>query len=73
MIIHRTAHGACTNCGKQALLTILDDVDWVCEECLDSLFIQCDICGEYYDGIEFYDIDDKCVCEYCAEDLQEAD
>ena len=69
---HRKCIGTCTDCGKEnTSLIILDDVDWLCEECLDSSYTQCDICGEYWcDGyVEFtVTADDKLVCEYCMED-----
>lgn len=70
---HRKCIGTCTDCGKEnTSLIILDDVDWLCEECLDSSYTQCDICGEYWgDGyVEFtVTADDKLVCEYCMEDI----
>lgn len=65
--------GTCTMCGKENCnLTIIDDVDHVCEECLDSHYQYCDECGEYWDYmvIEFtYLKDGRAICEYCAEDL----
>lgn len=69
---HRKCIGTCTDCGKEnTSLIILDDVDWLCEECLDSSYTQCDICGEYWGDsyVEFtVTADDKLVCEYCMED-----
>ena len=73
---HKRCIGTCTDCGKEnAALIILDNVDWICEECLDSVYTQCDICGEYWpDGvIEFTYTDDKIICEYCMEDIDEED
>ena len=69
---HRKTIGTCTECGKEnTSLTILDDVDWLCQECLDSSYTQCDICGEYRpDHIEFTYTDDKVICEYCMEDME---
>lgn len=69
----RKATGTCTMCGKEGRLTILDDVDWLCDECLDSEYTQCDACGEYYpDIIEFFVTkDDRLICEYCREDFDD--
>ena len=67
--------GVCTRCGKEnCQLTIIDDIDRVCDECLDSAFEQCDICGEYWElgyiEVELTD-DGRFVCEYCLEDLSD--
>lgn len=72
---HRKTIGTCTECGKEnCSLTILDDVDWLCDECLDSGYTQCDICGEYWpDHIEFTCTDDKIICEHCMEDIDDDD
>lgn len=65
----------CTDCGKaDCHLTIIDEVTAVCDQCLDSRFIQCDECGEYWDdfAVEFtYTEDDRCICEYCMENYEE--
>lgn len=65
--------GKCTMCGKDAELTIVDDVDRLCDECLDSNFTQCDECGEYYpDHVEFFvTTDNRLICEYCRQDLDD--
>ena len=67
--------GKCTYCGAENVeLTIVDDVEHLCDECLDSLYQQCDICKNYYDPgiIEFRILSDgRFVCEYCAEDFDE--
>lgn len=71
---HRKCTGTCTDCGKEnSPLIILDDVVKVCEECLDTNYTQCHICGEYWNDayIEFTYTDDKIICEYCMEDLEE--
>ena len=69
---HRRCTGACTGCGIEATLIILDDEDRLCPECLDSSYTQCDICGEYWpDHIEFTYTDDQIICEYCMEDMNE--
>ena len=70
--------GKCTYCGKENVqITILDDVERLCEECLDSFYSECDICHEYYDPgiVEFYRLknDGGFVCEYCAEDFDSED
>ena len=71
----RKTTGTCTMCGKEGQLTILDDVDWLCDECLDSEYTQCDECGEYYpDTIEFFVTkDDRLICEHCREDFDDED
>ncbi len=71
---HKRYIGTCTECGKENCeLIVLDDVDKLCQECLDSLYTQCDICGEYWpDHVEFtVTDDDRLVCEYCMEDIQD--
>ena len=71
---HRRCTGTCTDCGKaNTELIIMDDVDRVCEECLEANYIQCDICGEYYGdaAVEFTYTDDQVICEYCAEDIED--
>lgn len=48
------------------------DAPLLCDECLDSSYTQCDICGEYWpDHIEFTYTDDQIICEYCMEDKEE--
>lgn len=63
--------GTCTQCGKEDVpLTFVNDEDHVCDACLDD-WTQCDICGEYFMGIDFVETDDgRLICEYCAEDLE---
>jgi len=69
--------GKCTNCGAENVkLTIVDDVEQLCDECLDSLYQLCDICNEYYDpGVVEFSVlkDGRFVCEYCAEDFDPDD
>ena len=69
--------GTCTLCGKENCnLTILDDIDRVCDQCLESDFQLCDVCGEYYDpgNVEFFcHIDGRLICEYCKEDFDDDD
>ncbi len=65
----------CPECGKITdVLYISDDVR-MCEECADLWgFEYCDICEEYYAGIEFTDLPDgRHVCEWCMEDREEWD
>lgn len=69
---HRRISGTCTDCGKQSCtLTVLDEVDMLCDECLDSAYTQCDICNEYWpDGvIEFTYTGNGIICEYCMEEI----
>lgn len=65
--------GTCTLCGKNnCKLTMIDEVDQVCEECLDDEYIQCEECEEYWkwDIIKFYNLKDgRTLCEHCAEDV----
>ena len=65
--------GTCTMCGKEnCTLTVIDDVDRVCDDCLDEEFTFCDECKEYwvYDAIEFFTLKDgRTICEHCAEDI----
>ena len=69
----RITTGTCTSCGKEAKLTILDDVDQLCDECLDSEYTQCQECGEYYpDHVEFFCLKDgRLICEHCREDFDD--
>lgn len=65
--------GTCTLCGKKnCALTMIDEVDQVCEDCLDEEYIQCEECDEYWkwDIIKFYNLKDgRTICEHCAEDV----
>jgi hypothetical protein len=65
--------GTCTLCGKKnCALTMIDEVDKVCEDCLDDEYIQCEECDEYWkwDIIKFYNLKDgRTLCEHCAEDV----
>lgn len=67
--------GTCTMCGKKDTdLTIVDEVEHVCEDCLGNEYIQCDECKEYWlwDAILFYNLKDgRTLCEHCAEDIDE--
>lgn len=70
-----TTTGICTMCGKEGQLTVLDDEDRLCDECLDSSYTQCEECGEYYsDYVEFFVLKDgRLICEYCREDYDDED
>lgn len=67
--------GNCTMCGAENVkLTIIDDEDRVCDECLEDWFCYCDECHEYWrsDVIDFFALDDdRLVCEHCMENLEE--
>ena len=63
----------CPECGKITdILYISDDIR-MCEDCAANWdFEFCDVCEEYYAGIEFTDLPDgRHVCEYCMEDLDD--
>ena len=65
----------CTRCEKEnCKLTMIDEVDQVCDECLDAFFTQCDDCGEYWDDsyVEFFcTTDERLICEYCRENYED--
>ena len=65
----------CTMCGaKNVKVTLIDEVDHVCDDCLDSEYFHCDICHEYWhcDIIESFELDNgRVACEHCYEDLEE--
>ena len=67
--------GVCTECGKKAQITIIDDVTMLCEDCIDELdYIECDNCNEFWlwDAIKFYHLKDgRTLCEHCAEMMME--
>ncbi len=69
--------GKCTMCGKEStVLTIIDDEERVCAECLEYAFTQCDVCKEYWNDadVEFFCLKDgRLICEHCAEDFDEDD
>ena len=69
--------GTCTMCGKENVkVTIIDDEEHVCGDCLDNEFFYCDECQEYWrcDIIESYTLKDgRTVCEHCIEDFEEDD
>lgn len=65
--------GNCTECGKKTTVWIVNDLQTLCEDCIDFLdYTQCDICGDFFpeDDVEFTELPDgRMVCEYCMEDL----
>lgn len=65
-------NGSCTNCGKKKCkLTAVDEVTFVCDDCLEEEYFQCDECKEYwsYDDVEFFHLKDgRTICENCRED-----
>lgn len=68
--------GTCTLCGKENVpLTIIDEIDQVCEECLDASFFFCDECGEYYaDTVtQHWLTDGRCICDNCIDEFDEDD
>lgn len=71
----KTYKGTCTMCDKENCeLTIVDEDNHVCEDCLDNEFIFCDECKEYwlYDALVFYELKDgRTICENCIEDFDE--
>lgn len=73
----RQVFGTCTRCEKDnCQLTIIDDIERVCDECLDTFFTRCDDCGEYWDDsyVEFFvTTDDRLICEHCREDYDDED
>ena len=67
-------YGECELCGKEAKLTVIDDVTRVCEECLDSNYFQCEECGEYWDDSyveQFWLKDGRTICEHCRENFDD--
>ena len=70
-------HGTCTRCGAEnEALTIIDDVDRVCDDCLANDYFYCEECCEYWDleFVEQYKLKDgRVICEHCFEDYDEDD
>lgn len=77
MHISKNYKGTCTMCGKKNCdLLIVDEVNHVCQNCLDNEFIYCDECQEYWlwDALVFYHMKDgRTICENCIEDFDEED
>ena len=76
--VEEEEESVCTLCGKVTdALTYIDDVDHVCDECLESRYEQCEICGEYWDlsiiEVHYVESIDKWVCEHCRKDLDLAE
>ena len=69
--------GKCTECDTENVQVVcFDDGSALCEECLDSMYQLCDVCGEYYDPeyVEFFvHKDGRMICEYCADDFDSDD
>lgn len=67
--------GICTECGEHTEITIIDDVNMLCDDCIGELdYIECDKCNEFWlwDAIKFYNLkDDRVLCQYCAEMMLE--
>lgn len=66
--------GICTQCGKEAALTMVDEDIRVCAECLDAFYFQCEVCGEYWDDSyveQFWLKDGRTICEHCREDFDD--
>ena len=65
----------CTECGEHTEITLIDDVNILCDDCIDELdYIECDECKQYWlwDAIKFYHLkDERTFCEDCAESLLE--
>ena len=68
-------NGICTECGAETEITVIDDVNMLCDNCIEELdYIECDCCHELWlwDAIKFYNLkDDRTLCEHCAEDMLE--
>jgi len=40
----------------------------LCAECIDRMYEQCEICGDYFDSSEMFD---EGLCEWCADIVTE--
>ena len=73
----RTTIGTCTRCGKEdCRVTVIDDVDRVCDECLEAFYFQCEVCNEYWEDCyveQFWLKDGRVICEHCREDFDDDD
>ena len=69
--------GTCTECGEEnVLLTVIDEVTHLCEDCRDTDYFECDCCHEYwhFDFVNRYRTSDGLViCEHCSEDFDDAE
>jgi hypothetical protein len=69
--------GNCTMCGAENVkVTIIDDEEHVCDECLDNEFFYCEECHEHWrcDAVDSFELKDgRTICEHCAEDFDEED
>ena len=67
--------GTCTMCGAENVkVTVVDDEERVCDECLCEEFFFCDVCEEYWlcEATSSYALKNGgTVCEYCVEELDE--
>ena len=67
--------GNCSLCGKEThSLTMVDDETWVCDDCFEPNYFQCDVCLKYwpYNSVEHFHLKkEKIICEYCKEDYEE--
>ncbi len=41
-------NGICTECGEHTEITVIDDVNMLCDDCIGELdYIECDKCNEF--------------------------
>jgi formylmethanofuran dehydrogenase subunit E len=71
--VAQRGEGVCTECGEHTEITVIDDVNMLCDDCIDELdYIECDECKELWlwDAIKFYNLSDgRVLCQYCAEKM----
>lgn len=67
--------GTCPRCGQATTIYCIDEGLDLCEDCaMADGWEQCSICGDFYPTylVDFTLLDDdRIVCEYCLEDVEE--
>lgn len=65
--------GTCTECGEECMVTLIDEVTSLCDDCIYDLdYIMCDNCEEFWQGdaVRFAKLNDgRMLCEHCLEEL----
>lgn len=66
----------CEKCGEdypESMITLVESMTWICDDCLDEHAKNCSICKEWiFNENTEQNVNNDVICDWCSKEIKEA-